>query len=515
MLSAVFLISSLSACGGSDDDAPINNPPVANPVDASTTLDNDILIDALANDTDPDGDLLSLESAVVTDGSGNASIEDNHILFVPESIGITTIRYRISDGNGGEADSTVTVTVTATELTYVGSDTCISCHDDKASHQESGHNFKLTKIEGDQEPIYPFSSISGAVELLDIDNTLGNPSGWQDISYVIGGYMRSAMFIDQNGYIMAGDKAGVNIVPKGEQAFSAYPYSANHQPDSHGFDYCGRCHTTGWKDYTEGAGDERNLHRQDDMPGMGGTFALTGIQCEACHGAGSSHMSNPSKDNIVKFAEYRSADKYRAEDMGFGQAIKCTECHTTDDGVRRYPDYISPYEQIFGGDSEGARLKSSSGFGPEGRLDGRGGRHAAATLIGTDPDTGDAKGVKRDFACSTCHNPHMSKVNQDHPGHEEAMNSECKDCHNMTFADAPGSDFASAAHEFMAQCTDCHMPSKSHLFRIKLDGAKDDPQHFSADGEYIKPWLRAYDSCSSCHESDYDERAKRIGYIHM
>ncbi len=508
-------ISLLVACG-SDNDNPLpppieNTPPIANPSDVEATLGTSILIDALANDTDADGDALTIETAEVTAGTGTASIQDNKILFDPVEVGTTTVKYSISDGNAGEAESTVTIIVISNSLAYVGSNTCVSCHTDKKSYFETGHNFKLNKIVDGQAPSYPFSSITGAMELIDgVNNSLGNPAGWEDISYVIGGYKSSAMFIDMNGYIMTGSKVGSAVLPKGHEITPEmmWPYAPNDAADSHPYDYCGRCHTTGWKDYTEGTGDYRNLNRQDDMPGMGGTFALTGVQCESCHGAGSEHISNPSKANIDKVATARITEDYLAEDMGFGKAVACVECHTVDDSIKRYPEYISPLNTVFGGDTQGGRIdKNGGGRG------GRGGRHAATTMIGTEPDTGEALGKKKGFKCSTCHNPHQSEHNQAQPGHGNAMVAKCTDCHSMEFADAPGAGGA-LAHQAVAECTDCHMPSASHMFKINISVESNDASHFSLDGEYNKPWLRASDSCQGCHADDFDERAAQIGKVH-
>ncbi|QLE87299.1 hypothetical protein FLM48_20830 [Shewanella sp. Scap07] len=503
----------LAACGSdSDSDNPLppqNTPPIANPVDAQTELGQSVLIDALANDTDADGDTLTLIMVQVKSGSGVASIKDNQILFEPDGVGTTLLDYAISDGNGGEAQAVVTVMVNGAAEIYVGSSQCVSCHVDKKTFFETGHNFKFTKIENGEAPSYPFTSIDGAVDLIDgVKNTLGNPSGWSDISYVIGGYKSSAMFLDQNGYIMIGDKVGTAVVPKGHQVTPEmmWPYYQNDALDSHGYDYCGRCHTTGWKDYTEATGDYRNLNRQDDMPGMGGTFALTGVQCESCHGAGVDHIKSPSKQNIVKLATARQTADFLAEDMGYGKPIACSECHTVDDSIKRYPDYISPLNVVFGGDTEGGRIDKNGGG-----LGGRGGRHAATTMIGTDPDTGEAMGKKKDFTCSTCHNPHRSEHNQDQPGHEDAMVAQCTDCHSMEFNLGNGGGIV---HETMAKCIDCHMPSESHMFKINLSMPSDDPNHFSVDGQYNKPWLRASDSCQSCHTEDYDQRAAAIGTIH-
>ncbi|WP_246028514.1 Ig-like domain-containing protein [Shewanella atlantica] len=521
-LALACMIGMLAACG-SDDPAPTPEPPqpaentapVANPNEADTLVGSSILIDALSNDTDADGDALTIEAVTLIDGSGTATIESNQIRFTPELAGTTTLNYSISDGNGGAAESGVTITVTADTLSYVGTDTCLSCHTDKKTYYETGHNFKLTKVIDGKEPVYPFTTLNGSIETMDgVTNTLGKPASWADISYVIGGYKSVALFVDTNGYVIDGTNVVSPAMPLGETVTKMFPHYPERAPDGTPYDYCGRCHTTGWKDYTEGAGDNRNLNRQDDMPGMGGTFSMTGVQCESCHGAGSKHAKAPAKDNIVRIAEARVPGDFTADDMGYGKAAACKECHTTDDAVRRYPDYESPFEQKFGAPSLGARLKRVDNvFSPEGRKDGRGGRHAASTLIGADPDSGELMGKKKDFACSTCHNPHRSEHYQDQPGHEDAMVKQCSDCHSKEFANAPDGGGA-AAHEFIAECKDCHMPGESHLFKIDLEGEKEDPRHFSADGKWQKPWLRAWDSCSGCHENDYDERAAKIGQIH-
>ncbi|GLX80160.1 hypothetical protein tinsulaeT_35000 [Thalassotalea insulae] len=88
-----------------------NNKPVAE-VDTVTVKSNhNIYIDVLANDSDIDGDNLSITSA--SSDIGQVSIVDNRLYYLTEQdhYGEAHINYGISDGNGGSASSKVTVTV--------------------------------------------------------------------------------------------------------------------------------------------------------------------------------------------------------------------------------------------------------------------------------------------------------------------------------------------------------------------------------------------------------------------
>jgi hypothetical protein len=392
-------------------------------------------------------------------------------------------------------------------LDYVGTQVCLSCHKDKATFIETGHNFKLTKVIDGQVQKRPFTNFEGSLEMLvGVENAAGQPNSWEDVSYVIGGYRRCVMFVDKEGFVVTGKSTIINL-PEKDQPFTidlgwALPWYEGAGPDAQPFDYCGRCHTTGWKDYTSEEGDFRNRNRQDNLRGMGGTFNQTGIQCEACHGAGSAYAKAATENNITKVASGRTSVDLRAEDMGYGKAVACGECHSKG-GERLYPTYTSKYNKEFGGDSLGGRTKNY----PEGA------RLATDAILGIDPDTGVPHGKKKDFKCTTCHNPHMSTTNRDKPGHENALIKKCTDCHYKKFADAAGGGDAAAAH-LEAECTDCHMPSQYHLFQINLSSASDNPEHFSKDGKYMQPWLTAKMSCKGCHD-DFDEKTARIKKVHL
>jgi outer membrane protein OmpA-like peptidoglycan-associated protein len=92
----------------------INRGPVANADAATTPRDTAVTIPVLANDTDPDGDTLSI-TAVTTPANGTAVASGTSVRYTPRAgfTGTDTFSYTASDGRGGTATATVTVTVTA------------------------------------------------------------------------------------------------------------------------------------------------------------------------------------------------------------------------------------------------------------------------------------------------------------------------------------------------------------------------------------------------------------------
>ena len=88
-------------------------PPVATNDSATTAEDTPVTIAVLGNDSDPDGDPLSVTSATALHGTVVRN-PDGTITYTPNAdyAGSDTISYRISDGEGGTADATVAVTIT-------------------------------------------------------------------------------------------------------------------------------------------------------------------------------------------------------------------------------------------------------------------------------------------------------------------------------------------------------------------------------------------------------------------
>ncbi|NNN64155.1 tandem-95 repeat protein, partial [Vibrio sp. 2-1(7)] len=102
------------------DVTPVNDAPVAKDDTAVTDEDTPVTIDVLPNDTDIDGDKLSIESASVPEAQGTVEIIDGKLVFTPAENfnGDAEITYTITDGSLTD-QATVNVTVNAVNDTPV------------------------------------------------------------------------------------------------------------------------------------------------------------------------------------------------------------------------------------------------------------------------------------------------------------------------------------------------------------------------------------------------------------
>ncbi len=412
---------------------------------------------------------------------------------------------------------------------YIGSEDCGVCHTVQyGSFAQTGHPFKLNKVENGVQPTYPFTTLTGVLQRIfdddmdgsdpdpgpGTDNSLGTPVTWDDVSYVIGGYYWKARFVDQAGAIVTGSNVQYNFATDG---MVAYHNNEVDKPYN-----CGNCHTTGWRRYDAALNDAR----QDGLANMAGTFHEGGIQCESCHSAGAAHarFSGP----IVRDAAPRSLGILTAADAGYGEAVACGECHTRD-GERDYPSYQSKFDVALlgpdgmpgGGDDIVDTRPNEMG----GRIAASGGliKHHEQydEAIGIDPDTllstRSPGFIATHGDCNTCHNPHGSSVNVDNPLYTgvagvDKSNDGCTGCH-------PDYDpMLRSGGMLNLQCIDCHMPYlaksavavpgeaerptvgdvSSHIFTIALDSTQ--PQ-FTADGAFAYPMIDEDWACATCHNT--------------
>lgn len=93
-----------------------NGAPVAVNDMASVNASAAVDVLVLANDSDPDGDILTITSVGAPSGGGTAVVQGGgtHLRYTaPTTGGAKTFTYTVSDGRGGTAVGTVTVNVTA------------------------------------------------------------------------------------------------------------------------------------------------------------------------------------------------------------------------------------------------------------------------------------------------------------------------------------------------------------------------------------------------------------------
>jgi Ca2+-binding RTX toxin-like protein len=106
---------------------PTNQPPVANSDSATTAQNTAVTLEAstlLANDTDPNGDSLSL-TEVSNAVNGSVTFSDGNVIFTPSTnfTGNASFDYSISDGKGGTSSATVSVAVGTVQNGGNGPDT--------------------------------------------------------------------------------------------------------------------------------------------------------------------------------------------------------------------------------------------------------------------------------------------------------------------------------------------------------------------------------------------------------
>jgi hypothetical protein len=277
--------------------------------------------------------------------------------------------------------------VASSAASYVGAEICSACHIDiYEMYVQSGHAWKLNPVVDGQAPDYPFTSVPNP------------PDGytWDDILYVIGGYNWKARFVNKEGYIITdapgstGNASYLNQYNLANQMLGKNADWVTYNSGTENLPYdCGACHTTGYNP----------SGNQDDLPGLIGTWAEPGIKCEACHGPGSLHASNPQGYSM-------QIDR---------DAEACGECHIRGeieavDAKDGFIQHHEQYEELF-----------------------------------------QSKHITLD--CVVCHDPHSGVVQLREAG-EQTVRTRCENCH---FEQAKFQN--NVSHKALGlSCLECHMP---------------------------------------------------------
>jgi hypothetical protein len=183
--------------------SPVNDDPVANDDSAETNANLAVDIDVLSNDTDIDGDTLSVASS--TDGvNGITAVNpDGTVKYTPslDFFGTDSFTYTVSDGNGGSDTATVSVTVFE-----------VICSGDEVSDFDgdvSGTFTRLTDSADCKRYVIDADAESGTV--------LFQPEGDVQVSY--------------RGYLEFGGET-----PPGNNDTTGFPLFLEYDPDPEGED---------------------------------------------------------------------------------------------------------------------------------------------------------------------------------------------------------------------------------------------------------------------------------------
>jgi len=342
----------------------------------------------------------------------------------------------------------------AASAEYVGSQTCAGCHQEIYDNfMKSGHPWKLNKIEDGSPPTYPFRQL----------NRLPVGYTWDDISYVIGGYWWKARFMDKDGYIVTdepGKTGNTEYLNQWNYANEEIGKDAGWVKYNSGVEKlpynCGACHTTGYSPQGN----------QDSLTGIVGTWAFPGVQCEACHGPASLHVSNPQgarplvdrdpelcgkchnrgalEEVDAKGGFIEHHEQYEELFQSKHIALKCVDCHDPHQGViqLRQAQKVDPSVKI-------TRTQCDN-------------CHFAQALY-----QNNEKHVAMGVGCISCHMPRIVKTAQGEPArftgdirtHLMAINPEqIGQFYTVTLEDGTEKQYSLSQIGLDFACRHCHIP---------------------------------------------------------
>ena len=178
------------------DITPVNDAPVASNDSYSTNEDTALTAvlgvnDLLQNDSDVDGDSLTVNTAPVTDvTNGTLTLNaDGTFTYTPNANfnGTDSFTYEVSDGNGGTATASVTITVNPVNDAPVASDTSITAIEDVVYN---GTLPAASDVEGDTVTYGLGTAASNGTAVVNVDGTFSytpnaNYNGGDSFTYTI------------------------------------------------------------------------------------------------------------------------------------------------------------------------------------------------------------------------------------------------------------------------------------------------------------------------------------------
>ncbi|MBW2475584.1 MAG: tandem-95 repeat protein, partial [Deltaproteobacteria bacterium] len=182
---------------------PVNDVPVAFADTGTTAEDTALIVPVLANDSDIDGDVLTVISTTDPAGGTVTINPDGTLSYAPDAdfSGTDTFEYTITDGNGAFATATVTIDVTPVNDPPVATDGVYAVEEDGSVSGDvigddtgSGVDFD---VDGDPLSVALLSGVTNGTLVLDSGggftytpdpDFFGTDSFWYTLSDGVGGF---------------------------------------------------------------------------------------------------------------------------------------------------------------------------------------------------------------------------------------------------------------------------------------------------------------------------------------
>jgi predicted CXXCH cytochrome family protein len=390
-----------------------------------------------------------------------------------------------------------------TDTTYTGSETCQTCHQGVSrDHADSYHSLALIDVQdGDAASLVAvvadFSQGEDVRTLTLPGADSARPITLDDVAYVIGAGQHAQRFLvpeDDGSYVVLPIEWNA-----AEAQWQLFELAESWPDEAYGWENCAYCHTTGL-----------------DVEAM--TWLNDGVQCEACHGPGTTHVELAGEPGTRYSFEELAAVRGSIFNAPDSQA--CGQCHTRGvDAATSLPyptayqpggDLLAGYE-LYGPDDtthwwasghasqpnmqfnewfETAHATAhesvqDSDYAADSCLECHSGDFRYATEIAALIDAGVLRGIPPEVtvetaaygvACQTCHQPHQASGNAFYLVDEPY--ALCVDCHNTAeftgdgihhpvqeifegqplVAEVVGMPSGHFTAEDGAECTTCHMP---------------------------------------------------------
>lgn len=373
------------------------------------------------------------------------------------------------------------------ESSYVGSESCKSCHTSAYDDWKKSDHFLAMQPANDSTVLGDFNNTTFSADGINNSffrkdgkfyiNTQGEDGLNHDyeVLYVFGYFPLQQYLIAFPGGRLQSTR--VSWDSRDKKWFHQYAGREVHHKDwlhwtgnSQNWNtMCASCHSTDL---------QKNYDEQADTYST--TWNEINVSCESCHGPGSNHLE------YIKSKQYQKGEHLKNAGFWYGrdtmpqlQLNACAACHARKSDVA--PDLIRSDEIL---DDLIPQVLSSELYFADGQIKEEDYEYGSFTQ---------SKMFHQHVKCSSCHNPHSGKLRL-------TGNNLCLSCHKP--------EYNTTAHHFhqpdteAAQCVNCHMVARTYMGN---DHRRDHSFRVPRPDQSVQ--YGTPNACIGCHDKQTDRWA--------